>query len=65
MTDFHRASSSGSGALEISVFHGVLGGWGWEALGQNGELLAESQFQFESAEDCMQDALKQTKTQPR
>ena len=49
-----------NGALEISVLHGALGGWGWEAVGPNGEIFAESPYQFESAEDCMQDALKQT-----
>lgn len=48
-----------NGALEISVFHGALGGWGWEVVGPSGEIFAESPYQFESAEDCMQDALKQ------
>jgi hypothetical protein len=42
--------------MRVVVYHGVFGGWGWEALDDNGDLRRESDGVFESREECENDA---------
>lgn len=39
-----------------SIYRGVFGGWGWERLDAQGEVIAESAYQFDSHAECIADA---------
>jgi hypothetical protein len=51
-----EAGQRNAAGARVVIFHGVFDGWGWELLTRDGEVLAESQFQFESREECARDA---------
>ncbi len=38
------------------VYHGLFGGWGWERLNAEGEVTAESVWQFDDRAECVADA---------
>ncbi len=38
------------------LFHGLFGTWGWERLDAEGTVVAESMHEFETQEDCLDDA---------
>jgi hypothetical protein len=42
----------------LVIFHGVLGGWGWERFDGLGRVTAESSQEFETREECLADARK-------
>jgi hypothetical protein len=42
--------------IRVAVFRGALGGWEWEQVNEQGEVVAESPYQFDSQAECMQDA---------
>ena len=42
--------------MQVIVYHGVFGGWGWEAVDDDGDVRGESDGVFESREECEDDA---------
>jgi hypothetical protein len=38
------------------IWQGVFGGWGWERYDRDGRLLDESHCEFETREECVEDA---------
>lgn len=40
----------------LVIFHGVLGGWGWERFDEHGHVTGESSQEFETREECVADA---------
>jgi hypothetical protein len=42
--------------IRVAVFRGALGGWEWEQVNEQGEVVAESPYQFDSQAECVEDA---------
>jgi hypothetical protein len=44
------------GTMRWIFFHGVIGGWGWEQMDDQGQFIAECHHAFETREEAEADA---------
>jgi hypothetical protein len=42
--------------MQLVFYHGVFGGWGWEALDDRESVVCESSRVFDTREECEEDA---------
>jgi hypothetical protein len=44
---------------DIIIFHGLFGGWGWQRLDRQGQVIEESYEPFETRDECIRGAYAQ------